>query len=351
MMRKNLFSINGRFIGPNYEPYIIAEMSANHNGSVERAIQIIEMCKKMGADAVKIQSYTADTITIDSNNEDFLINEGLWKGHSLHSLYKWAETPNEWHTQLFKRAKEIGITLFSTPFDETAVDLLEDLDVPAYKVASFEIVDLPLIKYIAKTGKPMILSTGMANADEIKEAVEVARENGCESIALLHCISSYPAPIEQSNLRTIEDLRQKFNVVAGLSDHTLGTIVATTAVALGASIIEKHVKLNDYEDGPDSDFSLLPMELKELCSKSKEAWQALGERTYKIQEAEMDSLKFRRSLYAIKDITIGEKITTENVKSIRPGYGLAPKHYESILGKKAKCDLTKGTSLSWEYIE
>ena len=344
-------TIAGRKIGANHSPYIIAEMSANHNGKIERAFETIDRAKAMGADAVKIQSYTADTITIDCDNEDFLVEGGLWDGYSLYRLYKWAETPFEWHKPIFDHARKAGITLFSTPFDETAVDLLEDLNAPAYKIASFEAVDLPLIKYVAKTKKPMIISTGMANIEEISEAVETARENGCDDLILLHCISSYPAPIEQSNLRTLPDLGKRFDVIAGLSDHTMGTTVAVASVALGACLIEKHVTLSRQDKGPDSDFSLEPEELQRLCTDSKDAWLALGQESYKLKAAEQGSLKYRRSIYVVEDMKAGDVFTNKNIRRIRPGFGLEPKYFEDIIGKSVKLDVKRGTPLSWDIVK
>lgn len=343
--------IAGRKIGHNHPPYIIAEMSANHNGEIERAFRTIEMAKTMGADAVKMQSYTADTITIDCENEDFQIKDGLWDGYNLYRLYEWAQTPFEWHKPIFEHARKTGITIFSTPFDETAVDLLEDLNAPAYKIASFEAVDLPLIKYVAQTGKPMIISTGMANLEEISEAVETARDNGCDELVLLHCISSYPAPINQSNLRTIEDLINRFDVVSGLSDHSMGTVASVASVALGASVIEKHVTLSRKDKGPDSDFSLEPDELKLLCETTKDAWSALGESGYSLKSVENDSVKHRRSIYIVKDIKKGEVLTTENLRRIRPGYGLPPKYFEKILGKRVNQDVVFGTPMKWDFIK
>ena len=342
--------INNRIISSENEPYIIAELSANHNGSIDRAFESIKAAKDAGADAVKIQTYTADTMTIKSDREEFQIKGGLWDGYELYDLYKWAETPYEWHKPLFDYAKEIGITIFSTPFDETAVDLLEELDAPAYKIASFEMTDLPLIKCVAKTGKPMIVSTGIANLEEIDEMVRVAKENGCQELALLHCISSYPAPVEQSNLRTISDLAKRFGVLSGLSDHTMGTIVATTSVALGACLIEKHFTLSRDDKGPDSDFSLEPHELKQLCQDTKVAWQALGEVGYERKEAEESSAKYRRSIYAIKDIKNGEKLTVDNIKIIRPGLGLEPKYWDKALSSESVCDITRGTPISFNLI-
>ena len=342
--------INGRGIGKEFYPFIIAELSANHNGSIERAFESIKAAKDAGADAVKIQTYTADTMTIDCDAEEFQIKGSLWDGYSLYDLYKEAQTPYEWHKPLFDYAKKIDITIFSTPFDETAVDLLEGLDAPAYKIASFEMIDLPLVKYVAQTGKPMIISTGMANLEEIEEVVQVAKENGCQDLILLHCISSYPAPVEQSNLRTIPDLSEKFGVLSGLSDHTMGTIVATTSVALGACLIEKHFTLSRADKGPDSKFSLEPNELKQLCQDTKSAWKSLGVAGYKLKDSEKFGHKFRRSLYAVQNIKEGEEITKDNVKSIRPGLGLKPKYYKQVLGKVAKYDIKYGTPLSFDII-
>lgn len=342
--------INNRVISTEIEPYIIAELSANHNGTIDRAIQSIESAKRAGADAVKIQTYTADTMTIDCNRSEFQIKGGLWDGYNLYDLYKEAETPYEWHKDLFDYAKDIDITIFSTPFDETAVDLLESLNTPAYKIASFEVTDLPLIKYVAQTKKPMIISTGMANSEEIDAAVETARGNGCEDIVLLHCISSYPAPIEQSNLKTIPDLAARYGVLSGLSDHTMGIVAATTSVALGACVIEKHFTLSRHDKGPDSEFSLEPKELKKLCKYTKDAWRSLGSANYEIKKSEESSIKFRRSIYAVKDIEKGDRLTKENIARIRPGLGLEPKFYEEILSKVAKIDIKRGTPLSWNLI-
>jgi N-acetylneuraminate synthase len=342
--------INNRVISNEKEPYIIAELSANHNGDINRAFKSIKAAKEAGASAVKIQTYTADTITIKSDRSEFQIKGGLWDGYDLYSLYKEAETPYEWHKPLFDYAKEIGITIFSSPFDFTAVDLLEELDTPAYKIASSEVIDLPLIKYVAQTGKPMIISTGMADLDEISEAVEVARKNGCQELILLHCIASYPTPPEQSNLLTIPDLAKKFDVLSGLSDHTMGTTVATASVALGACMIEKHFTLSRSDKGPDSDFSLEPNELKQLCQDTKIAWQSLGIAGYELKDSEKYGHKFRRSLYVVQNIRQGEKITKDNVRSIRPGLGLKPKYYEQILGKVARCDIEYGTPLSLDII-
>ncbi len=339
--------LNGRKIGPDQPPYIIAEMSANHNGSLLRAFKTIEMAKKAGADAIKMQSYTPDTLTLDFDTPDFQIKDGLWAGKTLYQLYKEAQTPFEWHKPLFDKARETGITLFSSPFDFTSVDLLEDLNAPAYKIASFEAIDLPLIAYVAKTGKPMIISTGMANLDEITHAVDTARSHGCKELILLHCISAYPAPASQCHLRTIADLSRRFNVISGLSDHTLGSTVSIAAVALGASVIEKHVTLSRNDPGPDAAFSLEPIELASLCKKTKIAWEALGKAGYEIKDTEKSNLQFRRSLYACKKIHKGENFTAQNIRSVRPGFGLAPKHYEVVLGAKASQNIEPGTALTW----
>ena len=342
--------INNREIGKNNSPYIIAELSANHNGDIQRAFDLILAAKEAGADAVKIQTYTADTMTIDCDAEDFHIKGDLWDGYSLYDLYKEAQTPYEWHKPLFDYAKKIGITIFSSPFDETAVDLLEELNAPAYKIASFEMIDLPLVKYVAKTGKPMIISTGMANLREIEEVVEAAKNNGCQDLILLHCVSSYPAPIDQINLKTIPDLSKKFDVLSGLSDHTMGTTVATTSVALGACLIEKHFTLSRADKGPDSQFSLEPDELKQLCQNTKIAWQSLGKAGYERKAAEEGNIKFRRSIYAINDIKEGEDFTKENIKRIRPGFGLSPKHWDGLLLSKASCNIARGTPISFNEI-
>ena len=346
----DLLNINGRKIGSGYPPYIIAEMSANHNGDINNAYKIIDMAQSSGADCVKLQTYTPDTLTIDSKLPDFQLTEGLWAGQSLYELYQGAFMPWEWHQPLFDYAKKVGITIFSSPFDNTAVDLLEDLSTPAYKIASFEAVDLPLIKYVAQTGKPMIISTGMADAEEIQEAIEAAREGGCKELAILHCVSGYPAPAGDYNLRTLVDMQQKFDLVAGLSDHTIDNTTAITSVALGASIIEKHVTLNRNGGGPDDSFSLESEELRELCVGAKTAWEALGKVDYSRKSSEQGNVKFRRSLYFVKDISEGEIITTDHIQSIRPGYGLAPKYMEAILGQKTTSMVKRGTPVSFNLI-
>jgi N-acetylneuraminate synthase len=343
-------TIGGRKIGRDYEPYVICELSGNHNGRLERALELLEAAAATGADAVKIQSYTADTITIDHDGPGFRIEGGLWDGRTLYDLYGEAQTPFEWHEPLFRRARELGVTLFSTPFDESAVDLLEGLDAPAYKIASFEAIDLPLVAYVAARRKPMIISTGMANLDEIGEAVRTARDNGCEQIVLLHCVSSYPAPDEQSNVRTVPDLAERFEAVSGLSDHTFGSAVAVASIALGGCVVEKHFTLRRSDGGPDSAFSLEPDEFKTLVEDCKRAWRALGKPTYDLQGCERGSLVFRRSIYVVRDIAAGEELTNANVRSIRPGRGLAPKYLPDVLGRRAARDLKRGDPLDWPSV-
>ena len=348
---KPAFQINGRPIGAAHPPYIIAEMSANHNGSLQTAFNIIEQAKATGADAVKIQTYTADTITLRSNAPEFQIKGGLWDGQTLHELYQKAHLPWEWHKPLFDFAREQGITIFSSPFDFTAVDLLESLDAPAYKIASFEAVDLPLIRYVAQTGKPMIVSTGMADAEEIAEAVAAAREGGCKELVLLHCVSGYPAPAADYNLRTLPDMAQRFGVPVGLSDHTLDNTTAIAAVALGACVVEKHFTLNRNGGGPDDSFSLEPQDLAELCRSSHTAWQALGQADYGLKSSEQGNIQFRRSLYFVKDMKAGDTIGADCIRSVRPGYGLAPKHYDALIGKRLRRDVAANTATDWDCVE
>ena len=343
--------IDGRPIGPKHSPFVIAELSANHNGSLTRALETIDAAAACGADAIKLQTYTADTMTIDCDAPDFMIKGGLWDGYKLYDLYRWAETPFEWHEDLFAHARKRGITVFSTPFDESAVDLLEGLNAPAYKIASFEITDLPLIRYAAITGKPMIMSTGMASEDEIEEAVATARDAGCQDLVLLHCISSYPAPIDQANLRHIPELARRFGVVPGLSDHTLGTTAAVTSVALGACVIEKHFTLSRSDPGPDSAFSLEPAEFEQLCRDAREAWLALGHPGYQRPAAEAGSTVFRRSIYFVRDLPAGAAISAADIRRIRPGKGLPPKHFDELLGKRLKVAVSRGTPSSWELFE
>jgi N-acetylneuraminate synthase len=346
----DLININGRKIGAGYPPYIIAEMSANHNGDIENAYKIIDMAKEAGTDAVKLQTYKPDTITMNMRTPEFMIEGGLWDGQSLYELYEAAFMPWEWHKPLFDHARKIGITIFSSPFDNTSVDLLEDLNTPAYKIASFEAVDLPLIKYVAQTGKPMIISTGMADAEEIQEAIEAAREGKCKELAILHCVSGYPAPAGDYNLKTLVDMQKKFRLVTGLSDHTIDNTTAIASVALGASIIEKHVTLDRNGGGPDDSFSLEKKDLKKLCDGAKIAWKSLGGIDYGLKSSERSNIKFRRSLYFVKDIRKGEVITKEHIRSIRPGFGLPPKLEQDIIGRLAKKDIKSGTATNYNLI-
>ncbi|WP_261882396.1 pseudaminic acid synthase [Vibrio pelagius] len=348
---KPFITIDGRKIGPDFPPYIIAELSANHNGDINRAFQIMEEAKKAGADAIKLQTYTHETITMDCDSEEFQIHGGLWDGQSLYELYKGAHMPWDWHKPLFEKARELGITIFSSPFDFTAVDLLEELNAPAYKIASFEVIDLPLIKRVAQTGKPMIISTGMANEEEISDAIKTAKDNGCQELVVLHCVSGYPAPAEQYNLKTIADIAERFDVLSGLSDHTIDNATAVTSIALGAVLIEKHVTMDRNGGGADDSFSLEPAELQALCQDTKTAWQALGQVNYERTEAEKGNVKFRRSLYVVKDVKAGEVFTADNVRSIRPGFGLAPKYYDSVLGSAASKSVAAGTALTFDMIK
>jgi pseudaminic acid synthase len=350
-MMSDKLMIDGKAIGSNNKPYIIAEMSANHNGDINTAFAIIDKAKQAGADAIKIQTYTADTITLKSKLPDFQINDGLWAGQTLYDLYEWAHTPWDWHKPLFEHARKAGITIFSSPFDNTAVDLLEDLNTPAYKIASFEAIDLSLISYVASTGKPMIISTGMANIEEIEEAINAAQEGGCSELAILHCVSGYPAPAADYNLRTLQDMIQRFGLVTGLSDHTLDNTTAIASIALGASIIEKHFTLDRSGGGPDDSFSLEPNDLEHLCQSSNIAWSSLGTVDYGRKSSEQGNMMFRRSIYVVKDIAAGEILTVENIRSIRPGFGLAPKNYKELLGKVAKIDIRCGSAMKWNYIE
>jgi N-acetylneuraminate synthase len=345
-----MIKINQRIISLSNEPYIIAELSANHNGSLERAKLSIKSAKESGAHAVKFQTYSAATMTIDCDKPDFIIKGGLWDGYKLFDLYGEATTPYDWHKELFSYAAEVGIDCFSTPFDESAFELLEELKTPAYKIASFELTDLPLIKLVAKTGKPLLMSTGMANEEEIDEAIKTALNSGASDLLIFHCISSYPAPIEQSNLRKIANLRTRFGVEVGLSDHTLGTTAAIASVALGASAIEKHFTLSRNDKGPDSEFSIEPNELVELVNGTKDAWLSLGNGDFSRAESERSSLAFRRSIYFVRDLKAGQIITSEDIRRIRPGFGLPPKFYDDIIGKKVSIDVTIGEPVSFEKI-
>ena len=344
------FEISNKKIGKNQPPFVIAELSANHNGNIEVAKESIIAAKNSGADAVKLQTYTPDTMTINCDSDEFLIKDGLWKGSNLYELYEEAYTPYEWHEELFKIAKEENIICFSTAFDESAIELLESLEAPAYKVASFEVTDLTLLKNIALTKKPVIMSTGMANQDEIEEAVSTLKLNGTERLAILHCVSGYPTSPKDANLQTLVDLEKKYNCVVGLSDHTLTNATAISAVALGASIIEKHFIIDRSLGGPDSSFSITPDQLKNLKDATKEARESIGTVNYDLKGDEKSMIKFRRSLYAVKNIKTGEKFTEKNIRRIRPGFGIEPKFYDEILGKTAKDNIKFGTALNWDHI-
>jgi pseudaminic acid synthase len=339
-------------IGRGARPFIIAEMSGNHNQSLDRALQIVDAAGKAGAQAIKLQTYTADTMTLALSEGEFFINDeqSLWKGSSLHDLYKLAYTPWEWHAPIMQRARELGMVCFSTPFDESAVDFLESLNVPAYKIASFENVHLPLIRKVASTGKPMIISTGMATVAEIDEAVRTARGAGCKDLVLLKCTSSYPATPENSNVSTIPHLRTLFGCEVGLSDHTMGVGASVAAVALGATVIEKHFTLRRADGGVDSAFSLEPHELNALVVETERAWQSLGQVTYGPCGAEKKSLVFRRSIYIAEDIRAGEALTASNMRCVRPGLGLPPKFYDMLLGRRVNRDVKKGTPMSWDLL-
>ena len=343
-------SIAGRRIASDQPPYVIAELSANHNGSLDTALKIISAAKKAGADAVKLQTYTADTITLNCDSEEFQIHGGLWDGKTLYQLYQEAHMPWDWHKPLFDHARQQEITIFSSPFDSTAVDLLEDLNAPAYKIASFEAVDLPLIRYVAGTGKPMIISTGMADAQEIQEAIDAAHEGGCRELAILHCVSGYPAPAQDYNLRTIPNMVERFGLVTGLSDHTLDNTTAIASVVLGASIIEKHFTLDRNGGGPDDSFSLEPAELAALCRDSKTAWSALGEVDYGRKSSEQGNAQFRRSLYFVEDLQVGDIITPEVVRSVRPGYGLPPGKMGELIGRRVGVSIKKNTAVTWSCL-
>lgn len=347
-----MITIAERRIGREYPPFVIAEMSGNHNQSLKKALEIIDAATKAGVHAIKLQTYTADTITIDMERGDFLINDpkSLWKGQSLYKLYQGAYTPWEWHKPIFDRCRELGIICFSTPFDETAIDYLENFNVPVYKIASFENNHLPLIHKAASTGKPLIISTGMATIAELEDAMKTAREAGCKDIILLKCVSTYPAIFEEINLLTIPHLKQLFNTEVGLSDHTLGVGVSVAGIALGAVIIEKHFTISRADGGVDAAFSMEPDEIKLLVEETYQVWQALGKIYYGPTEKEKTSVKFRRSIYIVKDVEKGEEFTPQNLRIIRPGGGLPPKYYDILLGKKACHNLKKGTPMNWNFI-
>jgi|TARA_R100000049_G_C1939506_1_gene83522 N-acetylneuraminate synthase len=343
-------TIAGRTIGRGNPPYVIAELSANHNGDLDQALKIIDAAADAGADAVKIQTYRADTITLQSDDPDFQITEGQWAGHTLYDLYEWAHTPWEWHGALVAHARSRNITLFSSPFDTTAADLLNDLRVPAFKIASFEAVDLPLIRYVASKGKPMIISTGMADLEEIQDAAETARTAGCTELALLHCVSGYPAPASDYNLATLVDMAERFDIPVGLSDHTLDNTTAIASVALGAAVIEKHITLDRLGGGPDDSFSLEPSEFEALCKGARAAWEAVGRVDYGRKSSETANVKFRRSLYFVEDLPKNTTITEKHVRSVRPGYGIPPKYLDHIIGKKVNADISKNTPVKLSMI-
>jgi pseudaminic acid synthase len=351
-MSKNSIQIGRHHIGFSYKPFIIAEMSGNHNQSLERALEIVEAAAKTGAHALKIQTYTPDTMTLDLDEREFHISDpkSLWTGTSLYKLYGEAYTPWEWHKPIFDRAQKLGMIAFSTPFDNTSVDFLESLDVPCYKIASFENTDLPLIRRVAATGKPLIISTGMASIAELDDAVKAAREAGCRDLILLKCTSTYPATASNTNILTIPHMRELFGCEVGLSDHTMGVGVSVASVALGATVIEKHFTLNRADGGVDSTFSMEPEEMTQLVLETERAWQAMGQVSFGATEAEKKSIVFRRSLYIVEDTRAGDKLTSRNMRAIRPGLGLAPKYYDFLIGKTVKIDVKKGTALGWDFI-
>lgn len=349
---EQIITINNKKIGGENPTFIIAEMSANHLQDYDRAVEIIKKAKWAGADAIKLQTYTPDTITLDCDNEYFQIKQGtIWDGTTLHKLYQEAYTPWEWQPKLKKIAEDIGLICFSSPFDNTSVDFLEEINVPAYKIASFEITDIPFIEYIASKEKPVIISTGIATLSDIEEAVNACRRMENNQIALLKCTSSYPAPVEDANLRTIPNIAETFNVVAGLSDHTLGSEVAIAAVALGAKIIEKHFTLKRSDGGPDAKFSMEPHEFKQMVQDIRNVEKALGSVNYNLTEKQIKSREHSRSLFVVKDIKEGEEFTKDNIKSIRPGFGMKTKYIRDVIGKKASCDISKGTPMNWKFIK
>ncbi len=350
-MNKPKIVIDGCDISKDAPPYIIAELSANHNGKLDTALTIVSEAAKAGANAVKLQTYRPDTITLDSDASEFKIGGGLWQGRTLYELYAEAHMPWEWHQPLFERARKVGITIFSSPFDSSAVDFLEDLNAPAYKIASFEVVDLPLIRYAASTGKPLIISTGMADAEEIAEAISAAYDGGAKELAILHCVSGYPAPADDYNLRTIIDMEKRFGLVIGLSDHTLGNTTAIASIALGASIIEKHFTLDRKGGGPDDSFSSEPGELSALCRDSRDAWNSLGSIDYGKKSSERGNVMFRRSLYYVADLKVGDTLGEQHIKSVRPGFGLAPKFLESLVGRKLRKRINKNTPVRVDDFE
>ena len=350
MIKRKSFQISEIEISENRSPFIIAELSGNHNGSIKKARKLIKAAADSGVNAIKLQTYTADTMTIPSTAPDFQISNGLWKGKSLYELYEWAHTPWQWHKELFDYANELGLIAFSSPFDETAVDFLETLNVPAYKIASFELTDIPLIKKVASTGKPIILSTGMASLEDIQLAIKCIQKTSESPFCLLHCVSGYPTPLDDINLRGIELLKEKFSCPVGLSDHTLTTLTSVCATSMGASIIEKHITLNRGDGSPDSEFSLEPKEFTRLCQDVKSAFSCLGHRDKVLKESEKGNIQFRRSIYVVKDIKKNQLLTKENIRIIRPSYGLAPKNYEGVIGCRVNQDIKSGTPLSHSLI-
>lgn len=349
-MSAPFIEIAGRKIGADYPPYVICELSGNHNGSLERCLSMVDAAADTGCDAIKIQSYTADTITLDVDRPEFRIKGGLWDGRTLYELYAEAHTPFEWHAAIFERARKRGVTIFSSPFDETAVDLLDALDAPAFKIASFEAVDLPLIRYAASKGKPLIISTGMANLQEMRTALDTALDAGAPGVLLLHCVSSYPATFADANVRTVPDMAARFGCPIGLSDHTPGTAASVAAVSLGACVIEKHFTLARADGGPDAAFSLEPAEFKALVDDTRNAWAALGAAHYDVLGAEQGSLLFRRSLYVTADVKAGEPLSRANIRSVRPGNGLPPAELDKVLGKTATRDIARGEPLDWSMV-
>ncbi|WP_299014839.1 pseudaminic acid synthase [uncultured Caulobacter sp.] len=349
-MSAPFIEIDGRRIGADYSPYVICELSGNHNGSLDRCLEMVDAAADTGCDAIKIQTYTADTITLDVDRPEFKIHGGLWDGRTLYELYQEAQTPFEWHAAIFERAKKRGVTIFSSPFDETAVDLLDDLGAPAFKIASFEAVDLPLIKYAASKGKPLIISTGMANLEEMKTARDTALAAGAAGVLLLHCVSSYPATFADANVRTVPDMAARFGCPIGLSDHTPGTAASVAAVTLGACCVEKHFTLARADGGPDAAFSLEPAEFKALVDDTKNAWAALGVAHYDVLGAERANLQFRRSLYVTADVKAGEVLSRANIRSVRPGSGLPPGEMDRVLGRPATRDIARGEPLDWSMV-
>jgi len=346
-----MFQIDSTKIGKGFKPYLIAELSANHSGNIEKAKKLIQSAKDAGANAVKIQTYTPETMTLNSSDEDFMIKDGLWKGYNLYQLYEKAYTPYEWHHELFKFAKSIGITIFSTPFDESAINLLEELNTPAYKIASFELTDIPLIKYAASKNKPMLISTGLGNSNEIQEAIDICKSQGNNKILLFHCISSYPAEISDYQIGDITYIKNKFNVEVGLSDHTISNLASSLSIALGACAIEKHFKLNDIDNGPDSSFSINPKEFKSLVENCNLSFVASKTNNLKRPDSEKSNKKFRRSIYFVKNLPKGHILESNDIKRIRPGYGLDPKYFYEIIGKRLTKNVRYAEAVTWDAIK